>query len=159
MLYTVDGCKKIQVEVSEVVTAVEMVNSTSCTVFVKKTVWWMELGVGLEGVNCGFEFFLVLNFFWYKLQMKHMKQKQDVHETAIHVFAMASCVEELGNVTFSGTTVWMNPYGHLPGDVYGYLPFYGWMCVAYLLVSILWFCMNAVYWKQLLYVQVKYSNH
>ena len=47
----------------------------------------------------------------------------------------------------------MNPYGHLPGDVYGYLPFYGWMCIIYLIISIIWFCFNAIYWSELLHVQ------
>lgn len=73
--------------------------------------------------------------------------------TAIHVFAMASCDENLGEVTFEGESVWMNPYGHLPGDVYGYLPFYGWMCLVYLCISVVWFCMNAIYWKELMHVQ------
>ena len=47
----------------------------------------------------------------------------------------------------------MNPYGQLPGDVYGYLPFYGWMCIIYLIISIIWFCFNAIYWNELLHVQ------
>lgn len=77
----------------------------------------------------------------------------DITTTAIHVFGLASCTNDLGDITFTGTSVWMNPYGHLPGDVYGYLPFYGYMCIGYLVIALIWFCLNALYWKQLLHVQ------
>lgn len=86
---------------------------------------------------------------------KKVSFRTDVEITKIHVFAMASCKNGLGTVTFEGSSIWMNPYGHLPGDVYGYLPFYGWMCILYLGVAVVWFFFNAMYWKQLLYVQVK----
>eukprot|EP00484_Ammonia_sp_Unknown_P025635 CAMPEP_0197031360 /NCGR_PEP_ID=MMETSP1384-20130603/10389_1 /TAXON_ID=29189 /ORGANISM="Ammonia sp." /LENGTH=556 /DNA_ID=CAMNT_0042460877 /DNA_START=34 /DNA_END=1704 /DNA_ORIENTATION=- len=92
--------------------------------------------------------------------LKRVKTKAPVQVTAIHVFALSSCDSNLqiseteeSIITFSGTTRWMNPYGHLPGDVYGYLPFYGWMCIIYLVISIIWFCFNAIYWNELLHVQ------
>ena len=75
--------------------------------------------------------------------------------TGIHVFGLANCNDDLGTITFEGKSIWMNPYGHLPGDVYGYLPFYGYMCIGYLVIAIIWFCLNAVYWQQLLHVQVE----
>ena len=34
----IDSCKKIQVEISEVLTSVDMVNAKSCTLYLKKTV-------------------------------------------------------------------------------------------------------------------------
>jgi len=91
----------------------------------------------------------------------HLKDfKAAVSVTAIHVFALSSCDSNLQLsenkeviITFHGSTKWMNPYGHLPGDVYGYLPFYGWMCIIYLVISIIWFCFNAIYWNELLHVQ------
>eukprot|EP01083_Nonionella_stella_P080657 221726_1 len=90
----------------------------------------------------------------------HLKARANVQVTAIHVFALSSCDSNLEvsdseevSITFSGTTRWMNPYGHLPGDVYGYLPFYGWMCILYLVISIVWFLFNAIYWSELLHVQ------
>merc|ERR1712244_190584 len=33
----IDSCKKVQVEISEVLTSVDMVNSKSCTLYLKKT--------------------------------------------------------------------------------------------------------------------------
>ena len=81
--------------------------------------------------------------------------------TAIHVFALSSCDAALSGlsggrsvtVTFWGRTLWMNPYGELPGDVYGYLPFYGWMSCVYLGMAALWLLVVAVYWSELLHVQ------
>ena len=55
---------------------------------------------------------------------------------------------------FTGETVWMNPYGHLPGELYGFLPFYGWMCVVYIIAAVGWFFLNFVYWKELLQVSL-----
>ena len=57
------------------------------------------------------------------------KQRVPIKVKAIHVFALATCDAYLQasgeeNITFHGTTTWMNPYGHLTGDAYGYLPFY-----------------------------------
>jgi len=90
----------------------------------------------------------------------HFKERAPVSVTAIHVFALSSCDADLElsegrdtSITFSGHSVWMNPYGQLPGDVYGYLPFYGWMCVAYLVMAGAWFLLNAIHYAQLLHVQ------
>jgi len=91
----------------------------------------------------------------------HLETKVPVKVTAIHVFALASCDPALSGVsggrsvtiTFEGRTLWMNPYGQLPGDVYGYLPFYGWMSLVYLLVAALWLLVVAMHWAELLHVQ------
>lgn len=76
-----------------------------------------------------------------------------VERTGLHIFVVAVCDPQVGTVEFSGDTVWMNPYGHLPGELYGFLPFYGWMCLVYVLAACVWFCLNFIYWKELLQVQ------
>ena len=87
-------------------------------------------------------------------KIQNIHEKMVVKTTAIHVFAMASCQQDSGDFTFKGTSTWMNPYGHLPGDAYGYLPFYGWLCIIYLFIAVIWFIFNFIYWNELLYVQV-----
>ncbi|ETO20497.1 hypothetical protein RFI_16720, partial [Reticulomyxa filosa] len=77
----------------------------------------------------------------------------EVQISAIHVFALVSCQGYMGYVTFEGDSVWMNPYGHLPGDMYGYLIFYGWMFIFYLVIGGFWSYLSVMYWKELLYVQ------
>jgi len=79
--------------------------------------------------------------------------KYTVKESQIHIIAIAVCDANVGQVTISGTTEWMNPYGHLPGQLFGFLPFYGWMCVVYIVASVMWLLLNALYWKELLHVQ------
>jgi len=79
--------------------------------------------------------------------------KYNVKESQIHIIAVAVCDARVGEVTLTGITEWMNPYGHLPAQLYGFLPFYGWMSVIYLVAACMWFVLNAVYWKDLLHVQ------
>jgi len=76
-----------------------------------------------------------------------------VQSTGLHIFVVAVCDPQVGTVEFSGDTTWMNPYGHLPGELYGFLPFYGWMCIVYVGAAVVWFCLNFLFWKELLQVQ------
>lgn len=77
----------------------------------------------------------------------------EVDSTGLHIFVVAVCDPQVGTVEFTGETIWMNPYGHLPGELYGFLPFYGWMCIIYVIAAGVWFCLNFLYWKELLQVQ------
>jgi len=88
--------------------------------------------------------------------VKHVKIPEwnyPVKESKVHMIAVAVCDARVGEVTLSGETEWMNPYGHLPAQLYGFLPFYGWMCVVYLAASIVWLVLNVMYLKDLLHVQ------
>lgn len=92
----------------------------------------------------------------FKKGEKHVEPetwKYEVKESQIHIIAVAVCDARVGEITFTGDTVWMNPYGHLPGQLYGFLPFYGYMCIVYLVAAFGWFLLNALYWKDLLHVQ------
>jgi len=73
-----------------------------------------------------------------------------VKNTGLDIFVVAVCDPYLGSVTFVGETTWMNPYGHLPGELYGFLPFYGWMSIVYVIGAGVWFVLNFMYWKELL---------
>jgi len=73
-----------------------------------------------------------------------------VQRTGLDIFVVAVCDPFIGSVTFTGDTEWLNPYGHLPGELYGFLPFYGWMCLVYVGAAVVWFVLNFIYWKELL---------
>ncbi|ETO14669.1 seven transmembrane domain protein [Reticulomyxa filosa] len=62
------------------------------------------------------------------------EKAQKVEVTGVHVFGMASCRRGMGRMTFEGESHWMNPYGHLSGDAYGYLSFYYWMGIVYFIL-------------------------
>lgn len=57
------------------------------------------------------------------------------------------------SVTVTGSSVWMNPYGHLPGRMYGFLPFYGILGLLYITLALFWVVLNACYWKEVLHLQ------
>lgn len=77
----------------------------------------------------------------------------NIRQNGIHLSAVAVCDARIGAVTLTGMTEWMNPYGHLPGQLYKFLPFYKWMSIIYIAVSIIWGILNIVHREELLYVQ------
>eukprot|EP00300_Choanocystis_sp_HF-7_P029852 c3770_g1_i1.p1 GENE.c3770_g1_i1~~c3770_g1_i1.p1 ORF type:complete len:322 (+),score=71.21 c3770_g1_i1:612-1577(+) len=38
----------------------------------------------------------------------------------------------------TGTISWMNPYGFLPGELYYFIPLFGYLAVAYVVLSVIW---------------------
>jgi len=84
---------------------------------------------------------------------KEVNWAYQIQKTGIHIFVVAVCDPQVGDVDFEGETTWMNPYGHLPGELYGFLPFYGWMCIMYIVAACIWFLQNYLHWKELLAVQ------
>lgn len=89
-----------------------------------------------------------------------IREKYTVTRTNIHTVLVAMCHDWADPITWGGTTagdvnhvIAMNPFGYLPGDLWGFLPFYGNMSLVYLSASLIWFLFNACYWKDLLYVQ------
>ena len=54
----------------------------------------------------------------------------------------------------SGETTWRNPYGYLPGELYAYLPFFGTMTLAYLVLGGVWLFLCLRYRQVLLSLQV-----
>jgi len=76
-----------------------------------------------------------------------------IESKGMYYLMFSSCNELTGEVLISGKVEWMNPYGYLPGELYGFLPFYAKMSVIYLLIAIGWTIMCALYWRQLLMLQ------
>ena len=60
---------------------------------------------------------------WGSLQGPHIHPPQTytVGKTARHTLVIVNC-ETPQDVSISGRTIWMNPFGYLPGHLYGYLP-------------------------------------
>lgn len=56
-------------------------------------------------------------------------------------------------VIVSGKMEWMNPFGHLSGNVYPLYPFYGVMSFASILLAIFWFVSSFRNWENLLPLQ------
>ncbi len=76
-----------------------------------------------------------------------------IESKGMYYLMFSSCNELTGEVLISGTVEWMNPYGYLPGELYGFMPFYAKMSVIYLLIAIAWTMLCAYHWRQLLMLQ------
>ncbi|CAM9185938.1 unnamed protein product, partial [Heterosigma akashiwo] len=72
----------------------------------------------------------------------------------MYVLLMANC-DELGQgLTLEGHTVWMNPYGYLPGEWYGDLPFHGAVALLYLALGAAWLALGLRRCRELLGIQM-----
>ena len=65
----------------------------------------------------------------------------------------ASCNPRAGGIEVRGDTEWLNPYGYLPGDLYGNLPFFGWLALAYVVAGFVWAAMMAAHMDDLIQLQ------
>ncbi|CAM9758319.1 unnamed protein product [Ascophyllum nodosum] len=77
-----------------------------------------------------------------------------IAETGMYVVLMANCDDRTGTIHIGGHSEWKNPYGYLPGEAYGDLPFFFGMSVAYLALGIVWMVLCMAYIKDLLPIQM-----
>jgi hypothetical protein len=59
-----------------------------------------------------------------------------------HLLIVSNCDPALKGMAMKGAGVWMNPYGYLPGELYGYLPFYFAMSIIFFLFAVVWLALN-----------------
>jgi len=77
-----------------------------------------------------------------------------IRSSGVHYLVLSSCEPRTGAVAFSGRTVWKNPYGYLPAELFPFLPFFGQVALAYLALSLGWAYMCRRHWEHLLPLQV-----
>jgi len=76
----------------------------------------------------------------------------NVHRSGQQLLIISNC-EIDSDLEVSGMTTWMNPYGYLPGQAYGFMGFYGDMALVYLCAALIWFVLNAVYFREVFALQ------
>ena len=59
----------------------------------------------------------------------------------------------MSSVFLRAGTEWRNPHGYLPGELYPFLPFFGWLTIAYLLLLGGWLLLCYRHYEQLLPLQ------
>jgi len=74
-------------------------------------------------------------------------------QSGVHYLLMSSCEPATGEVLISGQTSWHNPYGFLPGELFPFLPFFGFVCFAYVVVGVVWLLLCLRYASLLLPLQ------
>jgi|EP01047_Picozoa_sp_COSAG01_P057978 hypothetical protein len=85
---------------------------------------------------------------------KYNPDKWPVRASGVYTILVSSCDTELGITSVDGIVWFSNPYGYLPAHLYGYLPFWTWMLVAYVAVGFVWLllCMRNIH--DLLHLQM-----
>ncbi|CAI5998465.1 unnamed protein product [Closterium sp. NIES-65] len=79
----------------------------------------------------------------------------EIHITAPGMYYLwfVICDKSLAGVAVTGTTIWKNPGGYLPGMMMPYLNFYALMSMAYLVLGVVWFMQYARFWRDILQLQ------
>ena len=78
----------------------------------------------------------------------------DISKSGIYILFMGNCDAASFPVKIHGRIESMDPYGYLPADLFGNLPFYGAMSCLYSIVGIAWLVYCAVYSEQLMALQM-----
>eukprot|EP00271_Cylindrocystis_brebissonii_P009131 TRINITY_DN23798_c0_g1_i1.p1 TRINITY_DN23798_c0_g1~~TRINITY_DN23798_c0_g1_i1.p1 ORF type:complete len:527 (-),score=95.10 TRINITY_DN23798_c0_g1_i1:937-2517(-) len=76
-----------------------------------------------------------------------------ITKTGMYYLWYVICDKTLAGVTVSGSTVWKNPGGYLPGMMAPFMTFYGLMSLAYLALGLLWFLQYVRFWRDILQLQ------
>ncbi|KAI3965385.1 hypothetical protein MKX01_042866 [Papaver californicum] len=63
------------------------------------------------------------------------------------------CDAKLKGLVIDGKTIWKNPSGFLPGRMAPLMNFYGFMCIAFLVLGLFWFSQYARFWSEVLQLQ------
>lgn len=69
----------------------------------------------------------------------------EITESGIYILLMANCDENAAPIIIDGTIDSLDPYGFLPADLFGNLPFYGALSCMYSLVGISWLILCGCY--------------
>jgi len=86
--------------------------------------------------------------------------RYDVTTTGEHILLVANCDERLQDriLRVTGGGVWKNPYGFLPGRLYGFLPFYFGMTVVYVALTCTWALLCFIHRKEIAGIQYFISS-
>ena len=99
-----------------------------------------------------------------RVKLKHQGFEQLGHQpyhrykikkSGLYTVLLANCDHANPmDVLVTGETHWMNPYGYLPGEYYGMMPFFGVMASLYAIVALAWFVLCATNWSEVLILQL-----
>jgi len=83
------------------------------------------------------------------------RHKYEIAEKAITYVVISNCNSELteGTIMVNGHLHWVNPFGELPGEVFGFLAFYKYMSMAYLACAAGWAILCARAWREIIPLQ------
>jgi len=77
----------------------------------------------------------------------------DIQKSGVYIIIFASCDEGAAPVLLNGTIESLDPYGYLPADLFGNLPFFEALMCMYTLLAIYWVVVCGKYMQQLIQLQ------
>lgn len=81
--------------------------------------------------------------------------KYKIRKTGLYTLLLANCdYENRASVVVRGQTVWMNPFGYLPGELYGMMPFFGVLACLYFVLLVVWLVLCLVNRRELMWLQL-----
>jgi len=91
----------------------------------------------------------------YMLPGRKPYHKYKVKSTGLYTVLLANCDDtDAADILVQGQTEWMNPYGYLPGELYGMMPFFGVLASLYVVLGAVWLILCALNWSELLVLQM-----
>mmetsp|Transcript_12728 Transcript_12728/g.32640 ORF Transcript_12728/g.32640 Transcript_12728/m.32640 type:complete len:523 (-) Transcript_12728:243-1811(-) len=76
-----------------------------------------------------------------------------ISETGMYHLWFVACGAELAEVRVEGLTTWKNPHGYLPGMMASYMPFFGYMSIAFLSLGAAWLALYCYNWRDVIPLQ------
>ena len=78
----------------------------------------------------------------------------DIQRTGLYIIVLAVCATDSSPVVLNGVIDSLDPYGYLPADEFGDLPFYGSLALAHTLIAVIWAAICFFYMKDLMFLQL-----
>ncbi|GBG26079.1 Transmembrane protein 87A [Hondaea fermentalgiana] len=72
-----------------------------------------------------------------------------IEKKGFYYLVINFCNPTSSEIEVTGETRWVNPYGFLPAEVYGFLGFYFYMSIAYVVASMVWTYLCGRHWREL----------
>eukprot|EP00596_Hydrurales_sp_CCMP1899_P000534 CAMPEP_0119040878 /NCGR_PEP_ID=MMETSP1177-20130426/10928_1 /TAXON_ID=2985 /ORGANISM="Ochromonas sp, Strain CCMP1899" /LENGTH=530 /DNA_ID=CAMNT_0007006361 /DNA_START=43 /DNA_END=1635 /DNA_ORIENTATION=- len=77
----------------------------------------------------------------------------EISKSGVYVLFMGICDPKSAPVSISGSINSLDPYGYLPADLFGNLPFYGALSIVYGVVGVIWLVYCIIYSDNLMAIQ------
>eukprot|EP00299_Pterocystis_sp_00344_P008120 c2948_g1_i1.p1 GENE.c2948_g1_i1~~c2948_g1_i1.p1 ORF type:complete len:498 (-),score=90.91 c2948_g1_i1:70-1524(-) len=90
---------------------------------------------------------------WDSESEQKVNHKFSVYESGRYYLLFSSCLNSTGDARMSGQIVWMNPYGYLPGELYQFIPLFGYLAIGYLVLGLIWGVLCVIHRHDLLHLQ------
>jgi hypothetical protein len=80
------------------------------------------------------------------------EKKMSVRETGVYILVFSNC-GDFSNGVVDGEVIVRNSYGYLPGNEYHKMPFYGWLLLIYIVLTVAWLALSLRWWKEMFNIQ------